>query len=71
MNNPYEIKISALDEAAMKEAWARQDVLAKPPRSLGVLEEISVRFAGMTGKLYNDAKKRRILIFAADNGVVE
>ena len=71
MKNPYEIKIPALDAEVIKEAWARQDVLAKPPRSLGVLEEISVRFAGMTGKLYNDAKKRRILIFAADNGVVE
>ena len=71
MMNPYEIDIPTLDEKVMKGAWARQDALAKPPRSLGVMEEISVRFAGMTGKRYNDAKRRRILIFAADNGVVE
>ncbi len=71
MFNPYEIAIPALDEAAMAAAWKRQDALAKPPRSLGVLEEISARFAGMTGRVFNDAKRRRILIFSADNGVVE
>lgn len=71
MKNPYEIQIPALDARMMEAAEARQLSLAKPPRSLGVLEEISVRFAGMTGKLYNEAKRRRILIFSADNGVVE
>ena len=70
MNNPYEVVIPALDAQMMEAAEARQLSLAKPPKSLGVLEEISVRFAGMTGKLYNDAKRRRILIFSADNGVV-
>ena len=71
MINPYEIKIPALDAEVMHAAEARQNALAKPPHSLGMLEEISVRFAGMTGRLYNYARKRRILIFAADNGVVE
>lgn len=70
MNNLCEIKIPPLDKDCMAQAEARQLSLAKPPHSLGVLEEISVRFAGMTGKLYNQAKHRRILIFAADNGVV-
>ena len=70
MMNPYDIQIPALDAGMMEAAQARQLALAKPPRSLGVLEEISVRFAGMTGRLYNEAKRRRILIFAADNGVV-
>lgn len=71
MFNPYDIQIPALDGRAIEQAMARQDSLAKPPHSLGVLEEISVRFAGITGKLYNEAKKRRIAIFSADNGVVE
>ena len=71
MINPYEIQIPAIDAGVMQAAEARQNALAKPPHSLGMLEEISVRFAGMTGRLYNHAKKRRILIFAADNGVVE
>ena len=70
MMNPYDIQIPALDAGMMEAAQARQLALAKPPRSLGVLEEISVRFAGMTGRLYNEAKRRRILIFASDNGVV-
>lgn len=71
MMNPYEIKIDALDAGAMRAAEKRQDSLAKPPHSLGVLEEISVRFAGITGSVFNEAKRRRILIFSADNGVVE
>lgn len=69
--DPYEITIPAIDSRAAAEAEERQSKLAKPPHSLGILEEISIRFAGMTGKLYNDAKRRRILIFASDNGVVE
>ena len=71
MFNPYEIEIPAIDAASMAAAQVRQDSLAKPPKSLGLLEQISVRFAGMTGKIYNHAKQRRILIFSADNGVVE
>lgn len=70
MISPYEIRIPELNITAMDAAAARQASLAKPPKSLGVLEEISVRFSGITGKLYNEAKKRRILIFSADNGVV-
>lgn len=70
MSNPYAVVVPPLDDACMAEAEARQMALAKPPRSLGVLEEISVRFAGITGRVKNQARKRRILIFAADNGVV-
>lgn len=71
MFDPYKIQIPPLDADMMERALQQQESLAKPPKSLGVLEEISVRFAGMTGRLLNQAKKRRVLIFAADNGVVE
>lgn len=64
-------KIAPPDAAAMESARARQLSLAKPPRSLGQLEEISIRVAGMTGKLYNHADRRRVLVFASDNGIVE
>ena len=57
------------DREAMARAEARQATLAKPPRSLGKLEEISIRLAGMTGKVHNTVEKRRILVFCADNGV--
>ena len=41
------------DRDAMAQALARQESLAKPPHSLGKLEDISVKLAGMTGRLYN------------------
>ena len=37
------------DRAAMDAAWQRWDSIAKPLRSLGLLEEAVVRIAGMTG----------------------
>ena len=64
-------KIAPADAAAIQAARDRQQSLAKPPRSLGQLEEISVRIAGMTGKIYNLADKRRVIVFASDNGIVE
>ena len=59
------------DREAIAQALARQESLAKPPHSLGKLEDISVKLAGMTGKLYNPVDRRRVLIFASDNGIVE
>ena len=58
------------DTAAMDAARTRQDRLAKPPHSLGRLEDIAVQLAGVTGRVYNPVERRRVLIFAADNGVV-
>ena len=64
--------IRCLDEAAMQEARARQDYLAKVPGSLGTLEEISIRLAGITGKPYgNEVKEQAIILMCADNGVVK
>lgn len=58
------------DEAAMAMARARQARLAKPPGSLGRLEELSVQLAGITGRTDNRLEKKELLVFAADNGVV-
>ena len=55
----------------MAEARERQAQLAKPPGSLGRLEDLSVQLAGITGKVHNSAQKQHLLVFAADNGVVE
>jgi nicotinate-nucleotide--dimethylbenzimidazole phosphoribosyltransferase len=63
--------IEPLDEAAMAEARERQAQLAKPPGSLGRLEELSIQLAGITGKVHNKIEKKHLLVFAADNGVVE
>ena len=62
--------VRPLDEAAMSAARERQAQLAKPPGSLGRLEELSVQLAGITGKAYNKIEKKHLLVFAADNGVL-
>ena len=62
--------VSPLNEAAMEKSVARQSQLAKPPGSLGRLEELSVQMAGITGKVHNKIEKKHLLVFAADNGVV-
>lgn len=62
--------IQPLDRAAMDAAARRQAQLAKPPGSLGRLEELSIQLAGITGRLHNDLAKKQLLVFAADNGVV-
>ena len=59
-----------LDRSAVKEAQARQEVLAKPTGALGTLEDISVQLAGITGKVKNSMKKQAVVIMSADNGVV-
>ena len=62
--------VRPLDEAAMAKARERQAQLAKPPGSLGRLEDLSVQLAGITGKVCNRIEKKHLLVFAADNGVV-
>lgn len=62
--------ILPLDAAAMAAARQRQTQLAKPPGSLGRLEDLSVQLAGITGKVHNQIEKKHLLVFAADNGVV-
>ena len=62
--------IPEADRAAMDAAEKRQAELAKPPGSLGKLEDIAIRLAGVTGRVHNTIDKTRILVFAADNGVV-
>ncbi len=63
--------IVPLDESAMEKARERQAELAKPPGSLGKLEDISIQLAGITGSIYNHVSKRRIIVMCADNGVFE
>lgn len=63
--------IEPLSKSAMESAKIRQDALAKPPESLGRLEELSIQLAGITGSLHNTMDKTHLLVFAADNGVVE
>ena len=62
--------VAPLDRSAMTAAEEHQARLAKPPGSLGRLEEISIQLAGITGRVHNALNKKQLLVFAADNGVV-
>jgi nicotinate-nucleotide--dimethylbenzimidazole phosphoribosyltransferase len=61
--------IPALDEEVMRQATLRQERLTKPAGSLGRLEELSVRLAGMTGRLDPPLRDAVIFTLAADHGV--
>ena len=63
-------KIQGLDEAAMAAAKVRQDMLTKPPGSLGRLEELSIQLAGISRKAIPAIKDKVIITMAGDHGVV-
>lgn len=62
--------VAGPDAAAEEAARELQSRLAKPPGSLGMLEDLSVRLAGMTGKVKNEFREKYLLVLCADNGVV-
>src|SRR5512141_796892 len=55
----------------MQAAASRQDVLTKPRGSLGRLEELSIRVAGMMGDALPRLQHKAVLVMAGDHGVVE
>ena len=59
------------DAGAMERARQRWDSLAKPLGGLGLLEDMVVRIAGVSGSEDIDLARRTLLLFCADNGVVE
>ncbi len=63
--------IKPLDKNAIKLAKERQDFLTKPQGSLGVLEELSIKVAGVTGDPRPTIKNKVIITMAGDHGVVE
>lgn len=74
MENTLQEIVSAVlpaDEMAMDAARRWQAMLAKPPGSLGKLEDIAVRLSGVTKNLHNSISRCRIIVLCADNGVVE
>jgi len=64
-------KITPLDKNSMKLAKERQDFLTKPQGSLGVLEELSIKVAGIVGVPRPKIKDKVIITMAGDHGVVE
>ncbi|MHB8138463.1 MAG: nicotinate-nucleotide--dimethylbenzimidazole phosphoribosyltransferase [Smithellaceae bacterium] len=66
MNYPT---IPPIDANAAKQAQARQNNLTKPPGSLGRLEEISIRLAGMKADPHPRVDRKAVIVMAADHGV--
>lgn len=62
--------VRATDADCEGAAWVRLDSLTKPPGSLGRLEEIAARVAGIQGGDRPDVGRKAIVIAAADHGVV-
>jgi nicotinate-nucleotide--dimethylbenzimidazole phosphoribosyltransferase len=63
-------RIEPLDQEAMRQAQARQDNLTKPQGSLGLLEELSVKVAGIQGTARPKIRDKVIVTMAGDHGVV-
>ncbi|HWQ07209.1 MAG TPA: nicotinate-nucleotide--dimethylbenzimidazole phosphoribosyltransferase, partial [Feifaniaceae bacterium] len=61
-------QIHPLSETAIRATKARWDSIAKPVGSLGQLEELTIRIAGIQGGEPN-IDKRGVLVLCADNGV--
>lgn len=63
--------IKPLNNKAMKDASNRMDNLIKPIGSLGRLEDIAIRIAGIKGKVNNHIQKKCVVVMASDNGICE
>ena len=64
-------KIQPLNGQAMEQARKNWDSIAKPLYSLGLLEDVVTQIAGITANPRYTIEKRAVVIFCADNGVVE
>lgn len=62
-------RIGEPDAEAMRAARERQDQLTKPAGALGVLEDISIKIAGITGEAMPRPGRKVVLVMAADHGV--
>ena len=71
MKEKIKVKIEPLKEEFFNKAWARLDNLIKPKKSLGRLEEVAARLVAIYENLFPEIKKKIILVFAGDHGIVE
>lgn len=63
--------ISGANVEALVKAGEHMDSLIKPLGSLGRLEKIAVKLAGITGKVKNSVDKKCSIVMVADNGICE
>lgn len=63
--------IKRIDQMLFKRARERLDKMAIPRGSLGRLEEFAQRIVSITGTLSPEIKRKTVVVFAGDHGVVE
>ena len=64
-------EIQPLDTETMEKAVKRLNSLTKPIGSLGVLENLAVQLAGITGDVIPTVRNKTVIVMAGDHGVVE
>lgn len=64
-------RITLPDEQAIERAELRLNSLTKPPGSLGQLEGLAVRLAGISGVEQPSYGQRTVVVMAADHGVCD
>ncbi len=64
-------RITPGNEEAARRAQERLDSLTKPPGSLGVLEDIVITLASITGNAMPRVDKKVLIIMAGDHGVTD
>ncbi len=62
--------VKHVDGSAETAASVYNDNLIKPPHSMGELENIAIRLAGITGHIKNVVGRKEMVVFCADNGVI-
>jgi nicotinate-nucleotide--dimethylbenzimidazole phosphoribosyltransferase len=63
--------ITPPDEAAMQYARNRLDTITKPQQGFGYLENILIKYAGITGQTMPQVPKKCTIVVCADHGVAE
>lgn len=63
--------IPLFNEKSAENARIRQQRLAKPIGSLGMLEALSIQLAGLTGNEHPRFHQKEVIIMAADHGVAQ
>ena len=63
--------ITALNAQAMNDARELHSRFIKPLGSLGELEHIAVKLAGITGHVHNNITHSAVYLFASDNGIYD
>ena len=63
-------ELQELDQVMMMAAEKKLNSLSKPQGSLGKLEKIAIKLAGITGDLTAQVDNKAHVLMAADHGVV-